>query len=65
MMALSGKSAISMQKNHPNRKSSGSELISGERGESEGAIVNAMIEGSCDKIVKSSEELLGTISGLF
>ena len=31
-------------------------------GESEGAVVNAMIEVSCDWIVKSREELLETVS---
>ena len=34
-------------------------------GESEGAVVNAMIEGSCDWIVKSSKGLLETVSRLF
>ena len=30
-------------------------------GESEGAVVNPMIECSCDRVVKSQEELLETI----
>jgi len=34
-------------------------------GKSEGAVVNAMIECSCDWIVKSREELLETISRFF
>ena len=33
-------------------------------GECEGAVVNAMIECSCDRIVRSREELLETISQL-
>jgi len=34
-------------------------------GESEGAVVNAMIECSCDWLVRSREELMGTISQFF
>jgi nucleoside 2-deoxyribosyltransferase len=33
--------------------------------ESEGAVVNAMIEGACDRIVRSREELLEMASHLF
>ncbi|MGO9019769.1 MAG: nucleoside 2-deoxyribosyltransferase [Syntrophobacteraceae bacterium] len=33
--------------------------------ESEGAIVNPMIEGSCDQVVRSREELMETVSHLF
>jgi nucleoside 2-deoxyribosyltransferase len=34
-------------------------------GESEGAVVNAMIAGSCDWIVRSREELMETVSQFF
>jgi nucleoside 2-deoxyribosyltransferase len=34
-------------------------------GESKGAVVNAMIECSCDRIVRSKEELMEGISDLF
>jgi hypothetical protein len=34
-------------------------------GESEGAVVNAMIEGACDWIVRIREELVETISQFF
>ena len=34
-------------------------------GESEGAVVNAMIEGACDRIVRSREELMETILKFF
>jgi len=34
-------------------------------GGSEGAVVNAMIEGACDRIVRSREELGETISQFF
>jgi len=34
-------------------------------GESQGAVVNAMIECSCDRIVRSREELMGTVSKVF
>ncbi len=34
-------------------------------GESEGALVNPMIECSCDKIVRSREELMEAITNLF
>ena len=34
-------------------------------GESEGAVVNPMIEGACDRIVGSREELMKTVSDLF
>jgi hypothetical protein len=34
-------------------------------GESEGAVVNAMIEGTCDWIVRSREELLETMTPFF
>jgi nucleoside 2-deoxyribosyltransferase len=33
--------------------------------ESEGAIVNAMIEGACDRIVRSGKELMERISQFF
>jgi nucleoside 2-deoxyribosyltransferase len=33
-------------------------------GESEGAIVNPMIEGACDRIVRSREELMEAITNL-
>jgi nucleoside 2-deoxyribosyltransferase len=33
-------------------------------GESEGAVVNAMIECSCDWIVRSRKELMGAVSDL-
>ncbi len=33
-------------------------------GESEGAIVNGMIEGACDLIVRSRDELMGVVSDL-
>jgi nucleoside 2-deoxyribosyltransferase len=36
-----------------------------QSGESKGAVVNAMIECSCDLIVRSKEELLEKISSLF
>jgi nucleoside 2-deoxyribosyltransferase len=34
-------------------------------GDSEGAVVNAVVEGACDWIVKSAKGLLATISHLF
>jgi nucleoside 2-deoxyribosyltransferase len=34
-------------------------------GESEGAVVNPMIEGACDWVVGSREELMETVSDLF
>ena len=34
-------------------------------GESSGAVVNAMLEGACDWIVRSREELLEAICDLF
>lgn len=34
-------------------------------GESQGAVVNAMIQGACDRIVRSKEELLETIFHIF
>jgi len=34
-------------------------------GESQGAVVNAMIEGACDLVVRSREELLETVSKVF
>jgi nucleoside 2-deoxyribosyltransferase len=34
-------------------------------GESKGAVVNPMIECSCDRIVRSTEELMETISQFF
>ena len=34
-------------------------------GESEGALVNAMIEEACDRIVRSREELLVTVFQFF
>jgi len=33
-------------------------------GESSGALVNAMIEGACDWVVRSGEELMETVSRL-
>ena len=52
------------------RKSPGQKIIGirtdfRRAGESEGAVVNAMIECSCDWIVRSKEELLEKISQLF
>lgn len=52
------------------RKSPGQKIIGirtdfRQAGESEGAIVNAMIEYSCDRIVRSRKRLLKTISHLF
>ena len=34
-------------------------------GESEGAVVNPMMEGACDRIVRSREELMETVSQFF
>ncbi len=34
-------------------------------GESEGAVVNAMVDGACDLIVRSREELLGAVLQIF
>lgn len=51
------------------RKSAGQKIIGirtdfRRAGESEGAIINAMIECSCDWLVKSSEDLLEIFSGI-
>ncbi|MGD0401438.1 MAG: nucleoside 2-deoxyribosyltransferase [Syntrophobacteraceae bacterium] len=52
------------------RKSLGQKIIGirtdfRRAGESEGAVVNAMIEGACDRIVRSREELMETILKFF
>ena len=60
-MGLHGELAISTPENHTNRRFSGSGPIPDER-ESEGAIVNAMIECSYDLVVRSRDELLEMVS---
>jgi nucleoside 2-deoxyribosyltransferase len=49
----------------PEQKITGIRTDFRRAGESEGAVVNPMIECLCDMIVRSREELMGTVSRFF
>jgi nucleoside 2-deoxyribosyltransferase len=52
-------------KKSPEQKIIGIRTDARRAGESEGAVVNAMVGGACDLVVRTREALLETISDLF
>lgn len=48
----------------PGQKIIGTRTDFRRAGECEGAVVNPMIEGACDRIVRSREDLVGVIDDL-
>ena len=52
-------------KRRPEQKIIGIRTDFRRAGESEGAVVNPMIEAACDWVVRSREELMETVSYLF
>jgi hypothetical protein len=64
MMGLHGRSGIFTPGKSPEQKIIGIRTDFRRAGGSEGAIVNVLIEGACDLVVRSREEVLGAVSRL-